>query len=630
MCGIAGIISPYSSFVQHGRLKLMADALKHRGPEGEGYWTNAEQTVGLAHRRLRILDLSEQAAQPFHYLHYTIIFNGEIYNYIELKDELKQKGYNFTTACDTEVIPAAYDHWGTDCLNHFDGMFAFAMYDRRKEEVFIAKDRFGEKPFYYHAEYVHRARFENFIFASEMKALWATGLPKKLNGTLMLNFISLGYVQNADKKTETFFSNILSLPPGHYLTVQPSQGRVQMKKWYRLENSKNKFEIPKAGEENALIERFSELFITSVNRRLRSDVNIGTSLSGGVDSSAVVAAIKQIKQQDHLPATWSNVAFSAIFPGFEKDESVQSKIVAEHLNIKQHTIEPTAADCINKFDKLMYYHEEPVQSSSVLTQFMVYGLAKEHGITVLLDGQGADETLAGYKRYAHWYLQQLLRENIKCFRTEKKLLQQNHFLELWNWKNYVAAFVPQITSKKLEDRAYKKQMHTPFLSYDFFLHNFNKDSLHKPVVKTLDDILYYNTFHFGLPELLRYADRNSMAHAREIRLPFLGHELVEFVFSLPADLKIKKGFTKWILRKAIQTWLPAEIAWRKDKTAYEPPQKKWLQDRAIKEMIIESRKELIKRGVLLKKVLDQPVQPKGAHDDHNFDWRYLSAAYLFR
>jgi asparagine synthase (glutamine-hydrolysing) len=143
MCGIAGIISPYSSFVQQDRLKLMADALKHRGPEGEGYWTNAEQTVGFAHRRLRILDLSAQASQPLHYLHYTIIFNGEIYNYIELKDELKQHGYRFTTACDTEVIPAAYDYWGTDCLNHFDGMFAFAMFDGRKEEVFISRDRFG-------------------------------------------------------------------------------------------------------------------------------------------------------------------------------------------------------------------------------------------------------------------------------------------------------------------------------------------------------------------------------------------------------------------------------------------------------------------------------------------------------
>ena len=183
----------------------------------------------------------------------------------------------------------------------------------------------------------------------------------------------------------------------------------------------------------------------------------------------------------------------------------------------------------------MYYQEEPIQSSSVLTQFLVYGLAKAHNITVLLDGQGADEILSGYKKYSHWYLQQLLREDFGTFKKEKKMLGENNFLETWGWKNYPAAFFPQQAAKQLKSKAYKHQARAPFLNYDFFLHNRNKDTLHKPVVRTLDDILHYNTFTFGLSELLRYADRNSMAHSREVRLPFLNHNLVEFIFSMPSD-----------------------------------------------------------------------------------------------
>ncbi len=195
----------------------MADSLRHRGPEQEGFWINKEATVGFAHRRLCIIDLSPGASQPFHYLHYTLVFNGEIYNYIELKKELQQAGYTFTTTSDTEVIPAAYDHWGENCLQHLDGMFAFALYDARQHQLFIARDRFGEKPLYYYPVYTHRGRFEQVVFASEIKALLAAGVNPHLNGTMMLNYIALGYVQNPIKKTETFYSHILSLPPGSCL-----------------------------------------------------------------------------------------------------------------------------------------------------------------------------------------------------------------------------------------------------------------------------------------------------------------------------------------------------------------------------------------------------------------------------
>jgi len=598
-------------------LQCMADVLRHRGPDGEGFWTNAQQTVGFAHRRLAIIDLGTAAAQPMHYLHYTIIFNGEIYNYKELKIELQKKGYIFKTVSDTEVIPAAYDCWGIECFNKFDGMFAFALWNEQLQQLILTRDRFGEKPLYYHADYIQRGKFEQFVFASEMKALWAVGIPKNLDGGMMLNYITLGHVQNPLKKTATFYSNILSLPPGHYLTVDPQQGRVQMKKWYVPDISK----MP--GPE---IETFKTLFFTSVERRLRSDVSIGTSLSGGIDSSSIVAAIHSLK---NVSAQWKNIGFTAAFPGFEKDELQYSKRVASHFNIEQHLVLPTADDWVKYFQQVMYHQEEPLQSSSVLTQFLVYKLAKENNITVLLDGQGADEILGGYKKYTHWYLQQLFTSDTSQYFKERKLLQQNNFLETWGWRNYAAAMFPDKAAHALQQKAIALQNMHHFINRNFLYNYRNNDTLQKPVIKQLEDILYYNTFNIGLPELLRYADRNSMAHSREVRLPFLFHELVQFIFSLPASVKIKDGFTKWILREAMQPCLPAEINWRKGKTGFEPPQKEWMQQKPVQEMIIEARKKLVKEKVLLPAAIDAPIHAANAHDAKNDDWRYLCAAEIF-
>jgi len=621
MCGIAGIITPYSSLVQQHRLQPMADALQHRGPESEGFWINKEGTVGLAHRRLCILDLSPEANQPLHYLHYTLVFNGEIYNYIELKKELHQVGYAFHTSSDTEVIPAAYDHWGEDCLQHFDGMFAFALYDAKQQNLFIARDRFGEKPLYYHPVYAHRGRFEQILFASEIKALLAAGVNRHINGTMMLNYIALGYVQNPIKKTETFYSNILSLPPGNCLSIIPAQGKIKMRKWYKPVLSTTII-----GEQEA-IERFAELFTASVQKRLRSDVPIGTSLSGGLDSSSIVAAIHQLKA---ISPKWTNVAFTAAFNGFEKDETAYSKAVASAYDIRQYFTHPSADDWIKYWQQLMYYQDEPVQSSSVLTQYMVYQLAKEKGVTVLLDGQGADEVLGGYKKYVHWYLQQVFLQSFSLFRREKRKLHKNHFVQQWNWKNYIAAYYPHKAAQRLQQEALKQVSSHADFNIEFVVHYQNKDILTKPVVRQLEDILYYNTFTFGLEELLRYADRNSMAHSREVRLPFLQHDLVEFVFSLPSGLKIKDGFTKWILRKSMEHSLPSNICWRKDKIGYEPPQQQWMQNKGIQEMIYESKKKLVAEKVLNEQVLRQGVNPKGAHDKGNFDFRYLSAAALIK
>ena len=557
--------------------------------------------------------------QPFQYLHYTLIFNGEIYNYTELKEELAKQGYRFTTTSDTEVIPASYDCWGEDCVQHFDGMFAFALYDNKQQTLFIARDRFGEKPVYYYPVYAERGKFQQVMFASEIKALFAAGVAKNLNGTMMLNYLAVGYVQNPIKKTATFYNNILSLPPGNCLFIIPATGKIRLRKWYQPPLTTISI------SEKEAIEQFTHIFFSSIQKRLRSDVSIGTSLSGGLDSSSIIAAIHQLKNKG---TQWRNIAFTASFSGFERDETAYSKEVAYAFNINQYMIEPTTDDWINNWQQLMYHQDEPVQSSSVLTQYLVYQSAKENGITVLLDGQGADEILGGYKKYVHWFLQQLLPTNFSLFRKEKKALQNNYFLEQWNWKNYIAAFYPGKVAKRLQQHAFRQVQHQPGLNAEFIVRYANESTLNKPVVKQLEDILYYNTFTFGLEELLRYADRNSMAHSREIRLPFLQHELVEFLFSLPATMKIKDGFTKWILRKSMADLLPPNICWRKDKVGYEPPQQQWMKNKIVQEMIWESRKKLVNENVLDKKVLLKKITPKGAHQKDSFDFRYLSAAAI--
>ncbi len=623
MCGLAGIISPHASFIKEEKLKAMLQNLQHRGPDGEGIWINQNNTVALAHRRLSIIDLNTNANQPLHYLHYSIIFNGAIYNYVELKHELVTKGYQFNTKSDTEIICAAFDCWGKECVHHFDGMFAFAIYDAQKKEIFIARDRFGEKPLFYHAAYTERGKFDHFIFASEMKALWALGLPKQLNGTMVLNYLTLGYTNNFLKKTETFYTNILSLPAGHYLSVQPSAGKLQMKRWYELKNELRNTNDEIKNESDA-IEKFQELFKTSISRRLRSDVKIGTSLSGGIDSSSIVAISQQFSSA-HL----SHECFTAVFPDFENDESIKSKQVADHFNLQQYTIEVTVDDWIKQWQTLTSYQEEPLQSSSVLSQFMLYRHAKSSGIKVILDGQGADEILGGYKKYSHWYLQQLLKTDLSIFKIEKKLLQQHHFLDKWNYKNYVAAFFPEQAAKQLQKRAVQQQNNQIFIQKEFLQQYQNKNSLQKPVIKSLEDILYFDVVHSSLTTLLRYADRNAMANSIEVRLPFLFHELAEFIFSLPSSFKIKDGYTKWILRKNIQNLLPDSITWQTNKIGYEPPQQKWMQHSQIQEMIQESKNLLVKKDVLSKEVLNQSIQPTAAHAVHNFDFRYLSAAAMF-
>ena len=616
MCGIAGVISSNPLFVSADRIKKMTDSLAHRGPDAEGHWTNADNTTALGNRRLSIIDLSNAGNQPMHYLNrYTIIHNGEVYNYVEIKNELQTKGYSFFSKTDTEVIAAAYDCWGEACVDYFDGMFAFAIWDEKEKELFAARDRFGEKPFFYFLD------SKQFVFASEIKALWAAGIERTVNLKLLFNYLTIGYVDNPNIPEETFFEDISKLPPASFLKFSVPDFNFSITNYWDIEIENENRKITDA----EAIEQFTALLQQSVKRRLRSDVPVGTSLSGGLDSSSLVAIVKE-----HETRASGFTAFSSIFPGFEKDESTFAKLVADKFELQHFTTTPDAASLYNELEKLFYYQEEPFSSASIYAQYKVYEMAKQQGTKVLLDGQGADETLAGYHKYYKWYWQELYKKRRLLSSRELQAAKERGINEKFGWKNRVAALFPEFATIVLERQYLLNALRHEDLTKEFTLLQSKEAYYITPEIFSLNGVLYFNTCMHGLEELLRYADRNSMAHGREVRLPFLNHQLVEFVFSLPAHFKIRDGWTKWLLRKTMEKRLPAEITWRRDKTGFEPPQQQWMQDNNIQELVLTARQKLIEEKILKPETKHKKIESRSAHEVANYDWRYLTASFLFK
>ncbi len=619
MCGIAGIVSSNPNIIQHSLLQQMANVLAHRGPDGEGFWINETNTAGFAHRRLAIIDLSPEAAQPMHYLkRYSITYNGEIYNYIELRQTLKNAGYVFHTQSDTEVILAAYDLYKEKCVYHLDGMFAFAIWDEREKQLFAARDRLGEKPFYYYRE------DDIFIFASEMKAIWALRIPKQLDDKMMLNYLTLGHVQNPADKSQTFYSNISSLLPAHYMCLDGHTQRMTLHSYWDIDKQ-TVLNLP----EEEILEKFDQLFSDSISKKMRSDVPVGASLSGGLDSSSIAYSIVRELQKKGEATVFKT--FSAIFPGFEQNEEKYIKEVVEQFSLENYTVTPTAEGLLNDFEKLCYHQEEPFPSSSIYAQYKVFELASQHNVKVMIDGQGADEILAGYHRYLHWYIQELVSRNkFSLAKKETQLFKAHQMKMQWGLPNLLATFLPSHVSIALEEKELWQILNHPDINKNLLavMKGREWDGIHKPIVTKLNDILYFNTMEFGLEELLRYCDRNSMAHGTEVRLPFLNDALVQFVFSLPTRYKISDGYTKNILRRTMQHKLPDNIVWRTDKIGYEPPQYSWMQNSLLKDYIHEAKKKLVNADLLRPQVLQKKVVPQAAYQANNNDWRYLCAARM--
>ncbi len=602
MCGISGILSPQNA-IDRGRVEAMVNVLVHRGPDGNDVWLNDTKTVALGHNRLAIIDLSDGAAQPMQSPdgRYVITFNGEIYNYVELAGELKTKGVQLRTSSDTEVLLMLFALEGKAMLNKLDGMFAFAIWDNETKSLFCARDRFGEKPFYY-------SPGASFTFASEMKALFAADVPKRVNEKKVFDFILYSTLEDPYDLTSTFYEGILQLPAGHWMQVDNGL-RIETDKYWDVDLN-HRIDI---SEQDAIAE-FRRLFEISVERRLRSDVPVGSSLSGGLDSSSIVMEIHRQLDEHAVQKT-----FSARFPGYHKDESKYMDMVIDRINVEAHAVTPSEESALSNFREVCYYQEEPFGSMSILAQFEVMKLAGSSGIKVLLDGQGADETLAGYVRYLETYLASVRDPGErKRIHDAMKLVQPADVLPDINAKLPTQTDTGIARSALSKIRRSVKSPDNPYfvgIHPDVVLkHRADPNPILKP--QSLKQALYQSTFKRGLNELLRYADRNAMAHSVEVRLPFLYHELVEFTFSLPEELLIGEGWTKYILRKTMEPVLPAEITWRKEKVGYEPPQEKWMvQDDFVKE--VANAVDCLKDHKVIQHSLDR------------LGWKYLMVARLF-
>lgn len=542
MCGIAGYIA--SQVADQTPLKKMTDAIIHRGPDGEGQYYAPDFALG--HRRLAIVDLSEAAAQPMHYLdRYVITYNGEVYNHPELREELTRRGYTFNSESDTEVILASYDCWGVDCLNKFNGMWAFVLYDKQEQQYFIARDRFGKKPLYY----THTA--DHFVFCSEVKGIYASGLVEKAPNISYLK----NYLENGPNEydADTAFANIYRFPFAHYFLGSKEQllNQPQFTRYWELttNTSKERF-CPNKAKEYA--QKYYDLLADAVKLRLRADVKVGSALSGGLDSSSIVYLVnQQLKAQGKadLQETFSSVYKS---DGTQDcDESHFIDLLAKELKVNSNQIEPQEQDVPAEHQKVIWAMENPPEST-IMSSWHTFMKVSQTGIIVNLDGQGADEMLAGYTPYISSYFM-----SISLIDLYKELF---HFLKFPDVRRRVIqSFCLAHFRFFLGNKIYKK------LFKKLKGHN-APDQLNK-VLK--------DSFTQGLVTLLHYADHTSMAHGVESRAPFMDYRLVEFLAQVPACYKMHNGWTKYLARLAFDKKLPDEITWRKDKMGWPIPEEYW-------------------------------------------------------
>jgi asparagine synthase (glutamine-hydrolysing) len=562
MCGIAGFIGPHAD--RPGVNRRALDLIAHRGPDGEGSWLSPDAQVWLGHRRLSIIDLSDKGAQPMHSRdgRFVLVFNGEIYNYVELRAELRAMGAEFLSDSDSEVIIEGYRLWGDEMLARLNGMFAFALLDRRTGRLLCARDRYGEKPF----QFVAGNGF--FAFASEYKSLLAFPEVRPDYDEMRLVAEAVQPGTGADCDRRTVFNDISQLLPGEALSLDVASFKVGIWKYYSVAFGPDRqFADPR----EAMTE-FRDLFVDSVRIRMRSDVTVGSCLSGGLDSSAIVGIARHLLGADAPYHT-----FTGRFPGTPADEwSYASEAIAANRVIS-HVVEPTVERFMDDLPAFMWHNELPVGSSSQFAQWCVFGLAKEHGITVLLDGQGADELLGGYEQYFALYLQSLEeRGNSARLAAELPAIRERYPAALVSpssaWRDRLPLGIRHMLADRLNKGSDIRFGIQPGLG-----RHFTEGRERKPQGSgdSLRDALHEDSFGRFLTTLLRYGDRNSMAHSREVRLPFCDHRLAEFVFSLPPEYLMGEVQTKRLLRESLREFLPERIATRWNKQGFRPPQDLW-------------------------------------------------------
>ncbi len=589
MCGISGIIR-YDRQDSTELVKRLNSKIPHRGPDSEGYYFN--NGVSFGHKRLSIIDLSDAAKQPFTFGDYTIVFNGEIYNYIEIRSELEKLGIKFNTNSDTEVIVKAFQHWEEKCVSHFNGMWSFAIYDRQKDLVFCSRDRFGVKPFYF-------SRNENeFVFASELKQIVSLKEKVYANKKAVINFLVAGF---EDYSTETFFQDIEQLKPGHNMVISIAGNKIVSEAYYSLKYHNEYSTITLNDAKTEFLKKFKQ----SIKYRLRSDVPVGTCLSGGLDSSSVAA----IASQEYYKQTGNKfLAFTASSIDPSNDEWNYAKIVADTFPIDWKVVKPNVDSFSNVLEEVIYQLDEPFASPSVYMQYFVMKMIKEANCTVVLDGQGGDETFLGYERYYP-----VITGNIwspKAWSRAHSIAKHSKlsFTDVLKYRLY-------FTNAKLRKNTLLKR--NSFIKNDFFdlLENDLLSEL-SGSYKNINDLQKLEITKTQLPHLLKYEDRNSMKFSIEARLPFLDFNLVEFAYSLPIELKLNDGWTKKIVRESMTGILPNEIAWRKNKIGFEAPKKNWLES-------IEDMDQTIRSSNMLNQIVK--VIP-GNYFDLNQKWKLFNIA----
>jgi asparagine synthase (glutamine-hydrolysing) len=556
MCGIAGFVdTSLSNERANTILSLMLESIAHRGPDARGTWNDSP--VMLGHNRLSIIDLSADGNQPMEYFDAVITYNGEIYNYIEVRKQLMKKGYVFRTQSDTEVILAAYREFGENCVQHFVGMWAFTIWDKKEKILFCSRDRFGIKPFYFILE------GNKFYFGSEYKALKQSPLfTNEINLVQVSRGLQLGWVTYND---ETYFQKIKQLPAAHNLKFKIQNSEFRIQKYWDIDLTK-KFR----GTFEEKKEKFYQFFTDSVRLHMRSDVEVGGCLSGGLDSSAIASGVSAL-----FPETKFKT-FTVYYEGRnEVDERPWvNEVLKKYPSLVPFYFSPTDEEIRNSFERFIYHADIPVPGSSPMSQYFVMQLAAQQKIKVLLDGQGSDEMLAGYMhsfyRLFGGYFAKLKLRKYATHILSLAFKQKYGLLKIADvkLKSLLAAFYPE---QKLFELEYRKYF--PFLPKDESI----VFSLEDSGGTRLNKFLYHLTFTTSLPSLLQYEDRNSMAFSIESRVPFLDHRLAELAFSLEDEDKIRSGTTKYILRNSLTDILPQAIIDRKDKKGFVTPgEVKWL------------------------------------------------------
>jgi asparagine synthase (glutamine-hydrolysing) len=599
MCGIAGIYYAHG-MVDPKSIKKMTNLLQHRGPDDEGYlFFNTETgtfeeksgddtlnelkpkmkhidessppyNLAFGHRRLSIIDLSYLGHMPMAYDNgnFWIIYNGEIFNYIELRDELKQFGYHFKTNSDTEVILASYLKWGFDCVKHFNGDWAFCIYDKSKKILFISRDRFGVRFFYYFWDGNY------FAFASEIKALLSLPwINKNVDSKPMFDFLLFGLMDHTDS---TFYEKIVQLKPAHNLIFRLDKNELEIFDYYELRFNPELggYDFKKALE---MAHEIKDLFTDSIRIRLRSDVPLGSCLSGGIDSSSIVMIINHLMKEQGIAMSQMGdhqKTFTASYKDDPVDESVYVKEISKRTNIEGRFVFPEGKTLWEELDDLLYHQDEPFGSTSIYAQWNVMRLASRE-VKVVLDGQGGDELLGGYLSYPPFAISQ---GDLRLFWNRLKLYGISALKDL-----YLALGVkwaPPLWKERYLSFSHKKSLKfikTVFPQFSDEASNL-KEIISDVVQPNLNRRLWQDMTKYTIPQLLHYEDRNGMAFSLESRVPYLDYRLVDYVMAIPAIYKFNEGWSKYIFRMAMKEILPEEILWRKDKLGFSTPEKRWLSE----------------------------------------------------